>query len=459
MCRLRIMQTTTRKRFAAITAFFLTLSVFNGNVLLAEEKKQISVDELLKTRAAHLFQIGDYHKAFDEFSKLSKQYPDDVLIYRYVGMTLILLGRLDEAASILESAVKIEPDNASLHYYLARAYHEQGAKEKAEKELNETVRLDKEGVYGQSAQKALAVVRERRLVEKAWDIFGSTGYEYDSNVILAPNDKALRDPGQDTNAGRYYFSAGGTYKVYQAPKNTTKAGYNFYRSFHDDSLNEFNYTYQEFSLGHEHRRDIKNREVKFGIRDSVPLGFLSGNLFVWGNELTSYINSRLSKMTFTEIYHRISFLQYGPDGIAPALTSRDGVYNSVGAHHRYYFSNYSRYVFGGYEIQQAAARGDNFDRFGQVFQTGLHTPLVGKLDFDFIGSFTVNNYYHYSAALVPTEPEARRDNDWSLLFLLTYPLNPHWSVRAFYRYINANNKNDIFQYDRQIGGGELSFRY
>ena len=438
---------------------FLTVFFFAALAFAQSGKKEISLEELLKTNAAHLFQLGEYPQALEEFQKLANEYPQDSLPHRYVGMTLTLLGRLDEAVTALQEAVKLESDNPANHYFLARVYHEQGARDKAESELNEVLKLDPKGFYGEPARQALPLVTQKKLVYKPWDVFGSVGWEYDSNVTLEPNDKGLGSPA-DQSAGRSFFSIGGTYRYIDREKFDSKAGYRFYQSLHDDSLNEFNYDFHEWSNVSRYRFQWQGREITSGLRFALPLGFLDGNLFVFGAEVTAFFNSRLSKNTFTEIYHSYTHNEFGPDGSVPRLTSRDGEYNASGIYHRFYFSNFSRYVFGGYEFQTTAARGDNFDRDGHSFRVGFHTPLfINKLTLEATGSFVTANYPHYSAELFPIESHARLDNDWTYVVSLTYQLNRNWSFQTFFRQVNANNKNDIFQYDRLNGGAQFLFRY
>ncbi len=418
----------------------------------------ISFEEFKQSRAAKLFKMGSYEEALQEFQKMSEEYPEDTLPRRYVGMTQILTGRLDEAISTFQETLETEPDNPALHYYLARAYHEQGAEEKAKAELDEVLRLDPKGFYGEPTREALPSVTQRKLVPKPWDIWAAVGYEYDSNVTEAPNDKALRGTA-DESAGRYYLSLGGKYKWLQRGRFDSYVGYRLYKSLHDDSLDEFNFTFNEFFFINEYWQNIRGKEVHFGLRYALPFSFLGGNTFSFASEITAYVNSRLTKNTFTEVYHRWSHIEFGRDGAIPNLTSRDGEYNTTGIHHRFYFSELSRYVFVGYEIHNAATEGNNFDRFGQSFHTGFHTPLVKKLSLDVIGSFWVAHYPHYSAEIAPIEPLARRDNDWTLLVTLTYELTRNWSLRGFYRYGNSNNRNDLYQHDRHIGGTEILFRY
>lgn len=443
-------------------SLFVLLVILPVTTTAQEGGDKISIEELSKSKAAILFQLGDYEQALEEFKKMSEEYPQDSLPKRYIGMTLTLLGRLDEAVTALQEAVQLDPQNPANHYFLARTYHEQGAREKAEQELNEVLRLDPEGFYGKPAKAAISIVQERARykVSRPWEVFGSVGYEYDSNVTLEPNDKALGSTA-DQNANRYYFNLGGTYKWFEKGKFRSNAGYRIYQSLHDDGLDEFNFTFQEFSLLNEYRTKHFGKEVTYALRYGIPLGFLDGDIFSFGNQFTASVKARLTRNTRTEVYHKYTHYEFGPDGRSPSLTSRDGEYNATGFFHRFYFSNFSRWVFTGYIIEPVAVRGDNFDKTEHSVQVGLHTPLpvMNKTTLDVFGEFSAGYYRHFSAQLSRLEHDNRLDHNWTLVVSLTHPLSAHWAIRTSYRYINANNKNDLFQYDRHVGGVELRFRY
>lgn len=423
-----------------------------------EERKEISIEELTESRAAELFRQENYEEALKEFEELGRQFPEDPLPPRYVGMILALLGRLDEAVAIFQKALEKSPDNSALRYFLAITYHEQGADRKAQRELEEVIRLDPEGFYGRPAKEARPRVREIRFRPKRWNVFGSTGYEYDSNVTLEPNDKGVGSFASQ-NANRFFFALGADQTWFERGSFLSRIAYRANQSIHDDTLSEFNFTFQEFSIDNQVRSKFFGREVRWGFRYSLPVGFLDGDLFSLGNEITPSVNARLTPNSRTEIYHRYSHFEFGPDGQTPRLTSRDGHYHAAGIFQTFYFSNFLRYVFAGYEFDTSAARGDNFDRVGHGFQAGLHTPLFAGWALDLSGGFTAAHYPHFSAELVAQETLARRDENWTFLASLTRPLGRNWTFRTYYRTVNANNRNDVYQYDRQIGGVEFLFRY
>ncbi|HXV28143.1 MAG TPA: tetratricopeptide repeat protein [bacterium] len=451
-----------------IMALIVALS-FVFNVAYADDgpsANQMPIEDFLKSNAVHLFKSGKYDKALPEFRALSQQYPEDPLLYRYIGMTLTAMGNLNEAVDAFDIALKLDPENPSTHYFYARTLYAKGDAANAQKQLDEVLRLDFEGYYGNAAKRAMPLIRAFQFVPKPkrWSIFGSTGYEYDSNVTLKPNDKSIANS-SDESAGRYYFNLGGFYNIIQGEKFNSWVGYKVYQSLHDDSLNEFNFTNQEFWIYNEYITTHWGKEFIYSFRYGLPWGFLDGNMFSIANDFLLSVKARLTKNTQTEIFTRYAYWAFGPDGFDPGLTSRDGNYTTQGIVHTWYFSNFRRSVFAGYFLDTASTRGNNFDRTGHTAQVGFRTPLCDKTPIlrnttvEVIGEFTAANYYHYSNFVYFPETKSRLNNDWSLWVALTYPITKHLSIQGYYKYINANNQNDIFQYDRHIGGTALLFQY
>ncbi len=247
------------------------------------------------------------------------------------------------------------------------------------------------------------------------------------------------------------FHWGGYYNWLERGKFNSYVGYQVHQSLHDDSLNEFNYTFQEFWIWNEYITNWFGKEVILGLRYALPWGFLNGSMFSIGNEVMSNVKVRFTKRTQTEVFTKYTHYEFGPDGYLPDITSRDGEYTSTGIVHTFYFSNFRRSVFAAYILDTASTQGNNFDRTGNTVQVGLRTPvwdgvrILKDLTLELIGEFTAANYYHFDSQVYFLEPNARLNNDWSFLVRLTYPISRHWSVQAYYRYINANNKNLAFR--------------
>jgi len=89
---------------------------------------------------------------------------------------------------------------------------------------------------------------------------------------------------------------------------------------------------------------------------------------------------------------------------------------------------------------------------------GLHVPVpnVEKTDLDTSAGLRWGDYPHFES-LSALDPNQRRDANWDIYVAVTHRFTPRLSTRAFYRFINANNRNDFFQYDRNITGLQLLF--
>jgi tetratricopeptide (TPR) repeat protein len=68
----------------------------------------------------------NYERALQEFSSVLKEYPDDIPALMNKGLTLTLMGRLDEAQSTLEKALTIQPRIGLIHAYLAEVFERKG---------------------------------------------------------------------------------------------------------------------------------------------------------------------------------------------------------------------------------------------------------------------------------------------------------------------------------------------
>lgn len=84
---------------------------------------------------------GDFERALQIFSSVLAEYPDDITVLLDAGLANLLLNRLDNAQSILERVVLLQPDNGLAHSYLADVYDRKGALEQAAQHYRRVVEL------------------------------------------------------------------------------------------------------------------------------------------------------------------------------------------------------------------------------------------------------------------------------------------------------------------------------
>jgi tetratricopeptide (TPR) repeat protein len=71
------------------------------------------------------YQIGNLPKAEYYFRQAIKIYPSDAAGLRFLGFTLLELGRIDEAASVLRRAISLDSSAPDQHYALGTILKQQ----------------------------------------------------------------------------------------------------------------------------------------------------------------------------------------------------------------------------------------------------------------------------------------------------------------------------------------------
>lgn len=422
---------------------------------------EISAEELMASPFAAFFKADEYEQALEALQPILERYPTDPLVLRYRAMTLDRLGRSEEAVALYQQLLRRDPDHVPTRFFLGQAYERLGQRERAAKEWQWVRQRSPVREYRQWAQAALGRLEEEREIipeRKRWALLGNMGWDWDSNVPLKPSDKALASTG-DQNANRFSVDLGLRYRALTNRKAQVDVFYTSRQSLHDDSFDDFNFTSQEVGLDLQHRRDVAGREVIFGTRHELLGGFLESDLFSLSSRWLLSAQTRFTTRTRTVFSNRFTISDFGPDGSNPPQTSRDGLYDDLALTQYFYYSysrDFQRYVFARQEYNAAWARGGNYDRRGTITRLGVHTPLVWRTDGDLSGGFQWNVYPHFTS-LTSLDPQRRRDTLWDVAVASTHHVRPNLDLRLQYRWINALNRNDVFQYDRHLAGIHLLF--
>ncbi|MBI4397494.1 MAG: tetratricopeptide repeat protein, partial [Candidatus Omnitrophica bacterium] len=431
----------------------------------SEETKQevIAAQEFIESPAAELFQSGDYERALIALEPLLAQYPGDPLLLRYKAMALDRTGESQKAIEIYRQILERERGHVPTRYFLAEAYARTGQTEKAMEEWRSIALGSEIEPYRQWSRQNVSMFRVPYKPEKPpvkrWSAAGKLSYEYDSNVILMPEEKNLRYS-DDAAANRYTVNGLLQYRALSTQNSVIDMQGVVRQSLNDNSLDEFNFTDLEFGLSGRRRVKIFNRNVILGAEYGLLAGFLDGSFFSLRNRFEASADSRLTLHTRSVLNYRFTVAEFGPDGFTPNETSRDGLYQDVGLMQYWYTKDFRSYLFGLVEYNNAATRGGNFDLNGLTARVGIHTPMpfVKKTDADVSGGFLFGAYPHFTS-LSSLDTNRREDHDWDLYAALTYHVTPQIGIRGFYRFFNSLNENGFFEYVRHIGGVQVLFNF
>ncbi|MFZ5801985.1 MAG: hypothetical protein ACOY3K_02585 [Candidatus Omnitrophota bacterium] len=290
-----------------------------------------------------------------------------------------------------------------------------------------------------------------------WRVFGKFGYEYDDNVALASNWKTFRSSAEDIDAGRYSVGTGisADYRLGERDK----VGVTFYRrqSFHDDGLDEYNFQDYLTRLRYQHMGSLADRLLSTQFSYNFDHGLLDRHSYASGHEWRMDNTWEWSERQLWSFYQALEAKNFRNKGYDKSVSSRDGFYEQTGLMYTFLFDQRRRSVSLAYEFSLAETEGNNYDAVYNGLRAMLRTPVIEKIRFETYFLFQDAYYRHFV-----TSPK-RQDFRYQYEFRLSRPLGAHWSVGTFYRRTDVNNPNDgvlgQFNYDRNIGGVDLTFSY
>lgn len=433
------------------------------------EVRLVSAEAFQASAFAELFQAGEYASALAALAPVLEQYPEDPLVQRYHAMTLDRLGRWEEAMARFQAILQRDPGHVPTRFFLGQTYAHAGLVEQAKGEWwwvvehgreMEYVRwaleaLDRAGLAAPASAEVVPTPGPPARGPSRWFLAGIVGWEWDSNVTLKPTDKTLASVG-DQNADRWSANLRVGYHLAPGPGRGLDLLYTTRQSFHDDSLEDLNFTSQEIGVDARAKTSLWGQEYTVGGRYDLAVGLLESALFSVNHRLTLSADGRFTPHTRTVLTTRLAGINFGPDGSNPPQTSRDGAYTDTGVTQYFYTGDFRRHLFLAQEYNDARTRGGNFERRGTTSRIGVHMPLFGRVAADLATGLRWNAYPRFSS-LSSAEPARRRDAVLDAYLGLTYRATPTLATRLFYRFVDARNRNDSYEYERHIVGAQLLF--
>jgi len=121
---------------------------------------QEKIDHIL-----NLFKSNKIQQALDFIDSLSKDYPDNSLLFNICGACYAELGKLDIAVQNYEKAISIKPEYAKAHYNLGSVLQELGKLHDSVKSYENSIAFEPE--YSQAHNNLAIVLRELGQLEEA----------------------------------------------------------------------------------------------------------------------------------------------------------------------------------------------------------------------------------------------------------------------------------------------------
>jgi tetratricopeptide (TPR) repeat protein len=404
-----------------------------------------------------LVQDGKYAEAIPWLERAQQNSDTDAQASLFLGVAQLRLGQTAAARQNLARAASKDP-NLSLpaHYYQGIADYRDGNWLQAEAQFTTVTSMSPDSAMGREAMAFLSKIRDEkqdRLQRPRYSLFGAAGFQYDSNVVLAPSNDAIKLDIPQQGDGSATLEIGGEYAVWRAEHTELTLGYDFYQSLHFE-LDQFNLQ--------DHRPIVRlvtqQGPVQLGIQGRYDYYFLRADSFLQEGHVTPWISVDEASAGRTEVSYRMrrrDFLKRPYSGLLDAFNHAAGVRQYV------YLGAPERYLVAGYRFDREDpinARGDEFGYDGNELNAGMGWtfPLGFSAEAEYAYRF---ERYDSASAKEKVVGSRRHDDEQEVVAAVHKDLTAHLRLTAaYFGTFNYSNKL-AFDYDRHIGSIAMEVRF
>jgi len=418
--------------------------------------------DLVFSKGVQALNDGKYDEAVRELSQAESLQPASdprrAELQYDLGLALFRLERYPEAGLRFLQAAQSPAWETKAHYFAGLALVRQGRFEDARAEL------EKAGSGGDSAEVAApardlihsiaAGTDKKRLSLKA-----SIGGQYDSNVILLPDDATLPSGISNQNDFRMVGALQAGFEMIRFARWTGGVDYRFYQSLHRN-LDRFNIQIHDIGLKLIHQPSPRPYRFDFLYRyadvRADQMDYLRSQTAGWGMEVSEGSNHQ------TRLEYRYRNKNFIETDIFPGQDDRSGINHAVGLNQDYFFAGRQGNLSMGYTYDREITRGKDWDYQGHRFHLGLIAPpawIGGWAQPSVSAEAVVRPYGNPNSLTAAAASEKRKDTIRIYSVAVHRAFTPRLSGTVQYLYnINASNL-DLYSYHRQITSVYLTASY
>jgi tetratricopeptide (TPR) repeat protein len=396
--------------------------------------------ELLVAQGQVAYHRGRYEEARARFAEAAAADPKDATARYELGLALMALERWDEAQAALEQALRLAPDLDPARRALELARDEQAP-------TGEVVRP--------GAPETAAEGRKR------WEIHATTGFQYDSNVTIAPGGLTGEQFGDKDDVG-FILSGGGRYDLLDRKDALIRLEYDLYQTLH--------VALTDFDFRAHHVRGTASHALFKSLWGGVQGGYhhytLGPHSYLSEPTVMPFLSLLEGSWGLTQLSYRFGYDTYMA---TPFNEVRDGPAHAVGLNQNLYGSDGASYATMGYQYGTedptcASCRatptspvGNDFElQFHQAF-AGVGFPLWWQVAVDLMYLYRYDDYTHPNS--FTSFSKARHDSTHYFYASLARPIIPHVSVvLAYFGTIDYSNIS-LYEYHRNVVSAVLEVTY
>jgi tetratricopeptide (TPR) repeat protein len=396
-----------------------------------------------------LVQTGKYAEAIPWLEQAQHLPNLEARASLFLGIAQLRLERLDAAQ---QSFARADARDPSLHvaarYYEGVTAYRAGKWSAAEEHFSYVVASSPDSVMGREAGAFLTDIRRGQGGHTDYQVYGALGFQYDSNVVLAPANEAVKtQPAISKQAdGRVTIQAGGAYVPWRSEHAQLSIGYDFFQSLHFELAN--------FNL-QDHRPSAQVQYdagfAQLGLLGRYDYYFLETDSFLQEAVGLPWVTIPEGGFGSTELFYRMrrrDFLKLPYNGLLDAFN------HSVGVAQLFYLGPSVRYLAAGYRFDHedpVNAKGDSFGYDGNEVNVGI--------GWAFPAAVNAEAGYAYRHEAYAAASNGRQDDVHQIVCAASKRLTDHLMLTAGY-FATINNSNQAeFAYNRHIGSLTLEVRF
>lgn len=416
---------------------------------------------------ATLIEAGRFQEAVLPLERARNSPELDGQASLYLGIAWLRLEEYSKARAYFDHARASDPEiEPTARYYIGVIDYKQARFDAARIQFQYAIATRPGSRVASEAQSFMAQI-DKSTAEN-YEVFGALGFQYDSNVVLAPaSDLAASSLGVSQQAdGRITLNAGGNYVLGRSDWGQIVTGYEFYQSLHFE-LNDFNLQ--------DHRANVtfsaRSGPFQWGAIGRYDYYLLKTDDFLREGTVIPYITYPQRDLGWTEVSAQLR----RRDFLIPDFQIRDGTNYAPSITQLLYLrGRRDRYVTFGYMW--------DYDDTDRQRQNRPPSPSTDPRQFAYTGNqlsagigWTLPyeiaselNYLYRHEIYDPEPSNDRKDTEHHVILIARRPITEHISVSAGYfgqfnrtnsvQVINAEAQK-LYEYDRHIASVTFEVRF
>ncbi len=426
------------KRYLLVLIFILVLSV--------TASAQDLYDQAMSKGMAS-YEKKDFTAAEEAFRTALKESPEDYKATLYLALVLSRNGS-KEAESLLKKALRLDPQDPVVNLNLGIYYYNKSVYPEAKDYFETTLELAPGTEYSAQANQYLLKMKAKGA--KSWGLDIAMGMQYDSNVILGPDNMPIPAgiSGKSDWLGVLYLK--GQYDFIRSDRFKSGVSYGMYQSLHA-RLSNFNITQQIAGLDAAYEL---SRTVTLKGSYAFEYVLVGGDQYDTMHTISPAVVFNYGKGFSTTISYGYSNFHFSDSDLFENNSDRTG-FNHRASITQFMPLTDSLDVSVGYAYDKDETRQDFWAYTGNKGFMGLKCKLLRSLSADIYGEYYNRDYKGIS----PFSGSRRNDKIQTYSLTLTQRLSDTFSLVLGQAYIHNQSNINVFDYKRAITSAFITARF